>query len=78
MYGVRGKTIGGMMVKPPNLPMAAWAYYFTLGNTDEAFAKARALGAKAVYPPMDVPGGDRVAMMTDPQGATFAIHSRKA
>ena len=77
MYGVRGKTLGGMMVKPPNMPMPAWTYYFTLADTDASFAKAQALGAKTVYPPMEVPGGDRVAMLIDPLGAAFAIHSLK-
>jgi predicted enzyme related to lactoylglutathione lyase len=27
--------------------------------------------------PIEVPGGDRVAMMMDPQGAAFAVHSKK-
>jgi predicted enzyme related to lactoylglutathione lyase len=26
--------------------------------------------------PMEVPGGDRVAILTDPQGAVFAVHSK--
>jgi predicted enzyme related to lactoylglutathione lyase len=29
-----------------------------------------------VLPPMEVPGGDRVAVLTDPQGAYFAVHSK--
>jgi predicted enzyme related to lactoylglutathione lyase len=28
--------------------------------------------------PIDVPGGDRVAILTDPQGARFAVHSKGA
>jgi predicted enzyme related to lactoylglutathione lyase len=28
--------------------------------------------------PMEVPGGDRVAVMRDPQGAVFAVHSKLA
>jgi predicted enzyme related to lactoylglutathione lyase len=27
---------------------------------------------------MEVPGGDRVAVLTDPQGAYFAVHSKGA
>jgi predicted enzyme related to lactoylglutathione lyase len=28
--------------------------------------------------PMEVPGGDRVAVLRDPQGAVFAVHSKVA
>jgi hypothetical protein len=26
--------------------------------------------------PMEVPGGDRIAAIVDPQGASFAVHSK--
>jgi len=28
--------------------------------------------------PMEVPGEDRIAVLRDPQGAVFAVHSKKA
>ena len=33
-------------------------------------------GGTIINGPMEVPGGDRVAAMMDPQGAGFAVHSK--
>ena len=38
-----------------------------------SLARATELGAKSCVPPMDVPGVGRMAVMTDPQGAAFAV-----
>ena len=35
--------------------------------------KAEAAGAKVVAPAMDMPGVGRMATLTDPQGARFAV-----
>ena len=40
-----------------------------------AVALAVQRGAKVVTPPTDVPNAGRHAVLTDPQGATFAVHS---
>lgn len=53
---------------PPN-----WMVYFAVADTDATAARATELGAKACAPPMDVPGVGRMAIMTDPQGAAFAV-----
>ena len=37
--------------------------------------KVKELGGQVIVEPMDVPGGDRVAMCMDPAGAAFAVHS---
>jgi predicted enzyme related to lactoylglutathione lyase len=69
---------GGMMTKTPDMPMPpSWVFYIRVGSADEAAEKAKSLGAQVIIPPMDVPGGDRVAMLVDPQGATIAVHSMK-
>jgi len=36
-------------------------------------AKAKELGGAAIMEPMDVPETGRVALLTDPQGATIGI-----
>ena len=79
MFGRDRFTYGGMMAKPPEAPGTYWLHYIQVADTaDAATSRATALGAKAVVGPMDVPGGDRVAVLTDPQGAYFAVHSKGA
>jgi predicted enzyme related to lactoylglutathione lyase len=58
---------------PPN-----WLPYFAVGNCDEGAAKASELGGTVMMPPMDVlvEGTEgRIAILTDPQGAAFALYS---
>ena len=35
MFGTTEATLGGMMTKPPMIPVAHWNYYFNVGNIDE-------------------------------------------
>ncbi len=66
---------GGMM------PMAAewgempshWATYIAVNNADETVEKIKANGGSIQVPPFDAPGVGRMAMVSDPSGASFAI-----
>jgi len=79
MYGRGGVPLGGMWTKPADLPMPPnWLYYIRVPNADEAAERVKALGGQVLNGPMDVPGGDRIAQCMDPQGAAFAVHSRRA
>lgn len=69
--------VGGMMRHPPGQPRVAWVYYFRVASCDAAFEAAVARGATALYPPMDVPGNDRAALLMDPQGAAFGVVGAK-
>lgn len=73
MFGLADVTLGGMMNKPPNLPMAVWQYYFNVGNIDEAAERVRSAGGQVTFGPQEVPGGGFVLMGVDPQGANFAL-----
>ncbi len=53
---------------PPN-----WAVYFAVDDCDAKAQKASELGATVCAPPTDIPGIGRFSMLTDPQGAAFAI-----
>jgi hypothetical protein len=67
--------LGGMMTIPKGTPMpAAWIYYVSTDDLDAAIARATTRGATLLNGPMDVPGGGRIAQLTDPQGAAFALH----
>lgn len=65
--------IGGMMKRPPNVPMACWLYYVNVEAIDAAIARVAAGGGKIVNGPMQVPGGSWIAQCADPQGAMFAM-----
>jgi predicted enzyme related to lactoylglutathione lyase len=67
---------GGMMKAPAGQP-AAWLPYAMVPDAKAAAERATASGGKIVNGPMEVPGGDWIAMGQDPQGAMFAVHSRK-
>jgi predicted enzyme related to lactoylglutathione lyase len=64
-----GLTIGEMVPAsvPPN-----WLVYFAVANTDDIVKRAQELGGKVMSPASDIPQG-RMAVLTDPQGATFAV-----
>jgi uncharacterized protein len=79
LWGRGGKQLGGMMtmkgMKTPDgrdVP-ASWMYYIAVADFDDAFARAKARGATVLNGPMPVPGGQRVVLMFDPQGAAFAL-----
>lgn len=80
LWGRGGKQLGGMMTKPPGMKTPdgrevppSWMYYVTTEDLDAAIERAKALGARVLNGPMDVPGGQRIAQLMDPQGAAFAL-----
>ena len=56
---------------PPEVP-SYWQIYFDVEDVDATYAKAKSLGASDMVPPQDFPGG-RFTILTDPQGASFAL-----
>ena len=72
------KTIGGMMQKPPNIPVAMWNFYFNTSDVDAASARVTAAGGKVVHGPVEVPGGQWIVQALDPQGALFAVVGARA
>jgi len=55
----------------------SWASYITVENADATAAKAKALGGKVLKEPFDVMDYGRMAVITDPQGATFCVWQAK-
>ncbi len=77
MFGRDRFTYGGMMKRPQGVPANYWLHYTLVPDSaDAAVERAKKRGANVMMGPMEVPGGDRVAIMTDPQGAAFAVHSK--
>jgi len=55
----------------------SWVSYITVENADAAAAKAKSLGGTVLKEPFDVMEHGRMAVITDPQGATFCIWQAK-
>lgn len=72
MYGRAGRTLGGIYQSEKLGP--AWLHYVRVDDVDRAAEKVRQLGGQVATQPMEVPGGDRIAVCLDPQGARFAVH----
>lgn len=78
MYGWKGSTLGGMFNKPAEMPgPPMWLPYALVPDSKRAAETVKTLGGKIINGPMEVPGGDWIAQGIDPQGAMFAVHSRK-
>jgi predicted enzyme related to lactoylglutathione lyase len=67
-----GVPLGAMMTASAENP-ARWRFYFRVPSTDAAAETVRAKGGTIVHGPAEVPGGDRILIGTDPQGAEFAL-----
>ena len=68
-----GQTqIGGLMAAAGGTP-PHWLVYVGTPSVDGTCAQAQGLGAKVVKAPADIPNVGRWAVLSDPQGATFAV-----
>jgi len=77
MFGRDRFTYGGMMKKPAEAPGVYWLHYARVADSADAAAeRAQKAGSTVMVGPMEVPGGDRIAVIRDPQGAMFAVHSK--
>jgi hypothetical protein len=77
MWVAGDAPIGGMMPLPEEArKMGApphWLAYTSVEDVDKVLAQAQKLGAKVYAPAFDIPKVGRIAILADPQGATFAI-----
>ena len=75
VFGQGSVRYGGMFALPKDAPMRpAWMYYVHVDDLDGDLRRATAKGARVLNGPMQVPGGERIAQLADPQGALFALH----
>jgi hypothetical protein len=75
LFSIDGVQSGGMMDKPAEMPVAAWAFYINVDGIDAAVSRVDANGGKVLMGPHEVPGGQWIIQGTDPQGAYFAAVS---
>lgn len=76
MWTANGTPVGGVMALPPDAGAPPhWLGYVSTPDVDATAATAVSHGATVMAPPDDIPGVGRYAVLTDPQGAAFAIYS---
>jgi predicted enzyme related to lactoylglutathione lyase len=76
-FSVAGTPSIGMMPKPEQMPAhvpSFWMPYFQVTSIDTSASKAKELGGKVMVGPNEIPGTGRFAVLTDPQGAAFAVY----
>jgi uncharacterized protein len=76
MFGQQGKMFGGMFNRTPemgNMP-PFWLVYIYVKDIKKSVDAAVKAGAQLKRGPMDIPGGGKIAILGDPQGAAFALH----
>jgi predicted enzyme related to lactoylglutathione lyase len=77
LFSAAGRTIGGMLTKPPTIPTPFWLYYFNVEDLDAAAQRVQAGGGEVIDGPFEVPGGSWIVQCTDPQGAMFALEATR-
>jgi uncharacterized protein len=75
MFANGERPAGGMFKITPEMGSIPpnWLVYFAVADCDAATNKATELGGSVMKPPDDIPGIGRFAILTDPQGAAFAV-----
>jgi predicted enzyme related to lactoylglutathione lyase len=69
------QPLGAVYPKPPEIPVPNWLPYIKIPNVDRVVDLVRMNRGAIRNGPMDVPGGDRIAQLRDPQGASIAVHA---
>ncbi|MET9613410.1 VOC family protein [Kitasatospora indigofera] len=69
------RTVGGMQPLPDHLPPGTpshWMTYFSVDDCDSVVDTLVKAGGSVIRPPFDMQAG-RMSVVTDPQGAVFAL-----
>ncbi|MEO8175422.1 MAG: VOC family protein [Sphingomicrobium sp.] len=69
----RGDVMLGAMMTAAQPNQPHWRFYFRVADVDAAKQAVEAGGGTVLHGPQEVPGGDRVLISTDPQGAEFGV-----
>ncbi len=68
-----GEGIGGGVTQSDNAPMVT--FYVQVDDLAASLKKAEGLGGSTIMAPMDVPGGPKIAMFSDPDGNVVGLSS---
>jgi len=74
LSGSDGQGVAGVMKMPPDAQgPSCWMMYLLSENIDADVAKAQKAGAQVWVKPTDIPTVGRFGVLSDPQGAMFAM-----
>jgi predicted enzyme related to lactoylglutathione lyase len=77
MFGIGGIVFGGMFAKTDIPGPPFWLPYVLVPDSKRAAKAIKQLDGTITNGPMEIPGGDWIVNGIDPQGAMFAVHSKK-
>jgi predicted enzyme related to lactoylglutathione lyase len=76
MWTAGGAPLGGVMQMPPDAGTPPhWLAYVSTPDIDNTVAQAKRLGAVVHIGPQEIPNVGQFAVLSDPQGASFAIYT---
>lgn len=73
-----GGGIDGMISEIPDDVPSALTVYVRVDDLDAAIADVTAHGGALLFPAMNLPNGERVAMITDPAGTAIGLLEHRA
>jgi predicted enzyme related to lactoylglutathione lyase len=78
MARLHGGEVAAVSSPPAGAPaQAVWNTYIWVDNADESAASARAAGGSVLSEPFDVMDAGRMAVLADPEGASFCAWQAK-
>ena len=81
MLKAAGREVAGIFKKPSEMPAEVpsfWLNYFAVADCDATVEKAKSLGGAVLAEPMEPMPGLRLAVLMDPQGASFGVMNMDA
>jgi uncharacterized protein len=78
MFGKKGVPYGGMFNRRPEMPPPNWLSYIRVDDVRQTAEAVKKFGGVVHRGPMEVPGGDMIAICSDPQSAMIAFHTPSA
>jgi hypothetical protein len=78
LFSARGQTMGGIVTKASVVPSSCWLYYFNVEDIHSAAERVKAGGGQIFNGPVELPSGNSMIQCKDPQGAVFALRSKRA
>lgn len=79
MWTAGDQPVGGVMQLPEDAQEAGapphWIAYVETSDVNQACQRIESLGGSVIHPPQDIPDTGAFAVVSDPQGAVFAVYS---
>jgi predicted enzyme related to lactoylglutathione lyase len=72
MWTANGAPLGGLMQMPPNAGPSHWLGYVATPDVEQLAKDGESRGGRTLVKPTDIPTVGRYAVLSDPQGATYA------